>query len=398
MADQEIREDEVHSFLGMSDEELREVDPNTLGQQAQSVEGDTEQQGDEEGGAAEGTTNDSGEDANDEQDEQDGSDAADAQGSDAGDAGEPDSEDAGDVVEGEGQDQPVTEQQKPEDKPKEDSGIDYKAEYEKLLAPFKANCRDMTVESVEDAKALMQMGANYNKKMAALKPSLKILKLLENNGLLSEEKLSYLIDLDKKDPAAISKLVKDSGMDPLDMSTDDKVEYTPKKYAVDDAEIELDTVLDELQGTPTYTRTLDVVSNKWDGPSKQVIANSPQILKVINNHMQSGIYDLIQTEVERERMFGRLNGLSDIEAYRQVGDAIQARGGFDHLGRQGQQTQTPPKVITPKPKVAEDDKLKDKRRAASSTKPAGPSKTVAEFNPLALSDEEFSKQVNSKFL
>ena len=398
MSEQNLKEDEIHSFLGMSDEELSEVDPNTLGRQAQSVEGDTEHQEGEDASAAEGATNDSGEDANDEQDGQDGSDAADAQGSDTGDAGEPGSEGEGNLDEGEGQDLLVTDQAKPEDKPKEDSGIDYKAEYEKLLSPFKANGRDMTVESVEDAKALMQMGANYNKKMAALKPSLKILKLLENNGLLSEEKLSYLIDLDKKDPAAISKLVKDSGMDPLDMSTDDKVEYTPKKYAVDDAEIELDTVLDELQGTPTYTRTLDVVSNKWDGPSKQVIANSPQILKVINNHMQSGIYDLIQTEVERERVFGRLNGLSDIEAYRQVGDKIQARGGFDHLGRQGQQTQPAPKIVTPKPKVADDDKLKDKRRAASSTKPAGPTQAVATFNPLALSDEEFSKQMNPKFL
>jgi hypothetical protein len=54
-------------------------------------------------------------------------------------------------------------------------------------------------------------------------------------------------------------------------------------------------------------------------------------------------------------------------------------------------------VVTPKPKV-EDDKLKDKRRAASSTKPAAPTSTPKDFNPLAMSDEEFNKLVNKQFL
>ena len=277
-----------------------------------------------------------------------------------------------------------------------DSKVDYQAEYTKIFAPFKANGKEIAVSNADDAISLMQMGANYNKKMAALKPNLKLMKMLENSGLLSEEKISYLIDLGKQDPAAISKLVKDSGLDHMDLDTEKANEYKPKTYTVDDREMELDAVLDEIQGTPTYNRTLDIVSTKWDGPSKQVIAGSPQLLKVINNHMQSGIYDIIHKEVESERMFGRLNGLSDIEAYRQVGDVIQSRGGFDRLGHQGQQV-PPPTVIVPKPKI-EDDKLRDKKRAASSTKPAGSSSLPVGFNPLAMSDEEFSKQVNSKFL
>jgi hypothetical protein len=274
--------------------------------------------------------------------------------------------------------------------------IDYKAQYEKLLAPFKANGKEMQVTSVEDAQTLMQMGANYNKKMAALKPNLKLMKLLENNGLLSEEKIGFLIDLEKKNPEAINKLIKDSGMDPMDLDAEKASGYKPNTYTVDDREMELDAVLDELQGTPAYNRTLEVVSTKWDASSKQVIASSPQLLKVINNHMQNGIYDTIAKEVESERMFGRLNGLSDIEAYRQVGDAIQARGGFNSVGHP-EKTVTQPVVVTPKPKI-EDDKLNDKRRAASSTKPAGSSNVPKEYNPLSMSDEEFSKTVNAKYL
>lgn len=293
--------------------------------------------------------------------------------------------------------------QKPEVAAQDESAIDYKKEYEKLLAPFVANGKEIKVNTVADAVSLMQMGANYNKKMAALKPNLKLLKLLESNGLLSEERVGFLIDLEKKNPDAINKLIKESGIDPMDLDAEKADDYKPTVRTVDDKELELDAVLEEIQDTPSYSKTIQVVGKEWDAASKQTVANSPSILKIINNHMQSGVYDVIQEEMERERMFGRLQGLSDIEAYRQVGDAIQARNGFAHLNvnanGQGQQTSTNPRVVQPKPKNGNEEKLKEKRRAASTAKPTGSNPKVAgDFNPLALSDEEFSKLVKSNFL
>jgi hypothetical protein len=279
---------------------------------------------------------------------------------------------------------------------KEPPAVDYEAEYKRLIAPFKANGRDVDVKSVDDAIALMQMGANYNKKMAALKPNLKLMKLLQNNNLLSEEKLAYLIDLGNKDPNAINKLVKESGIDPMDIDAAKASEYKPKIHTVDDREIDLDTVLDELQDSPSYNRTLEIVSQKWDGASKQVVAGMPELLRVINSHVESGIYDLISKEVEGERMFGRLKGLSDIDAYRQVGDAMQLKGRFNNLGRT-QNKAAPEVVVQPKPKKVEDESLKDKRRAASSTKPVVTAAAAKDFNPLSLSDAEFSKLSDPRF-
>jgi hypothetical protein len=268
-----------------------------------------------------------------------------------------------------------------------------------MLAPFKANGKEVAVNSVDDAIALMQMGANYNKKMAALKPNLMLLKLLESNGLLSEEKISYLIDLTKKDPGAINKLVKDSGLDPLELDADKAAGYKPTVRKIDEREVELDAVLDEIQTTPSYQRTIEIVSKEWDGPSKQVIADSPGLLRLINQHVQAGIYDLINTEVERERMFGRLQGLSDLQAYKQVGDAVQARGGFDHLGQapQGQPNTPKPAVVVPNTLKEEEERLKDKKRAASSPKPAAATTTPKDFNPLSMSDAEFSKLAQSRY-
>lgn len=279
-----------------------------------------------------------------------------------------------------------------------ESAVDYKSEYEKLTAPFVANGREIRVKTVDDAISLMQMGANYNKKMAALKPNLKLLRLLENNNLLSEEKINFLIDLDKKTPGAVNKLITESGLDPLDLGANKDADYKPTARTVDDREIELDEVLGDLSTTPTYKRTIDIVSAEWDTASKRAVAEAPQLLRVINDHVRTGVYDLIKAEVESERMFGRLQGISDIEAYRQVGDAINARGGFAHLNAQGQQTQQQKQVVAPKPKQANDEKLNEKRRAAAAAKPAATTpKPAKEFNPLALSDEEFAKAASRSF-
>jgi hypothetical protein len=229
-----------------------------------------------------------------------------------------------------------------------------------------------------------------------LKPHLRMVKMLEKHGLLDENKLSYLIDLSAQNPQAIAKLVKDSGVDPLEMDMTTADSYKPKTRTVDDKEIELDAVLEEVKESSNYKRMIDVVASQWDASSQQTIADTPQILKIISSHMDSGVFDLIQQEMEKERMFGRLDGLSDIEAYRKVGDALHARGSFDFLAKKQQSPQRT--VSVAKPAQVQDDKLKDKKRAAAPVKSATVSQVKSDFNPLALSDEEFAKLAKPSFL
>jgi len=147
--------------------------------------------------------------------------------------------------------------------------VNYKQEYEKLLAPFKANGRQIQVDNVDDAITLMRMGANYNKKMAALKPNLKLIKMLEHNDLLDETKLSYLIDASKHDPGAITKLLKDANMDPLEIDTETS-EYQPKDHQVNDSQFELDQILDDIKDNDSFPKTIDAISNQWDAKSKEI--------------------------------------------------------------------------------------------------------------------------------
>lgn len=274
--------------------------------------------------------------------------------------------------------------------------VDYKSQVDALLAPFKANGREMKVESVDEARQLMSMGANYNKKMQGMKPHLSTLRMLEN-AKIGQNELNFLIDLHRRDPVAINKLVQESGIDPMDLSADKAAGYVPNNHRPADSEVELNLVLEELKDSPTFERTVSLVTDKFDPKSKQAVAQAPAVLKVLNNHVESGIYDLVQTEVDRQRMFGQLSGLSDLEAYRQVGDAMNAEGKFAHLvaGQPQQGQQTPPAAIVPppNPKKAEDEsKRNDAKRAVAPTRSTAASGAgKADFNPLSMSDEEFAK-------
>ncbi len=265
--------------------------------------------------------------------------------------------------------------------------VDYKVEYEKLLTPFNANGREMKVKNVDDAINLMKMGANYHKKMVGLKPSLKILKLLENNDLLDPTKINYLIDLHAKNPEAITKLLKDSNIDPLEVDLKKDTTYTPQTRTVSDTEIDLDAVLDDIKSTPTYAQTLNVITEQWDEASRGIISKNPHIIGLINEHISDGTYEKVTGAVNYERSLGRLQGISDLEAYKQIGDAMFAAA---------------PKPTVPTPKAPEtpqvtqqskekEQKRKERKRAASSTPTAKSTPDSTPFNPLSLSDEEFEK-------
>lgn len=287
-----------------------------------------------------------------------------------------------------------------EDKTKTEAPVvNFEEEYKKLLAPIKANGRDLQVNSIEEARTLMSMGAGFNKKMQALKPHLATVRMLENAGI-NQEQLNFLIDVHKKDPAAINKLVKESGIDPIDLSPEKADNYRPGNHRPADNEIVLDEVINDIRDTPSYARTLDIVANKMDPQSKSIVASNPQVIKAINDHVQSGIYDLVMAEVDRQRMFNGLSGLSDLEAYRQVGDAMHASGKFAHLenpagqpGNQGQQANPAQVVATSNPKKADDSKREAQKRAVAPVKGtvSGGKAVSPDFNPLSMSDEDFAK-------
>ncbi len=279
----------------------------------------------------------------------------------------------------------------------ETAPVDYKAFHDQVMAPFQANGKAIQLRSVDEAIQLMQQGANYTRKMQAIAPHRKVLMMLENNGLLDESKLSRLIDLEKKNPDAIRALVKEAGIDPLDIDVQGESTYTPGNHAVPDEAVAFQTTLDEVSSTPDGQETVRQITASWDPESKAELWKDPSILGTIHQQRISGVYDRVVAEIERQRTIGAIPAnVSLLNAYRVIGERMTQVGAFQDLVAAQQAAQRPAVqhpvatrvASTAKPVVANSGKVS----AAAPTRTAAPRRAEAFINPLALSDDEFMKQ------
>ena len=267
--------------------------------------------------------------------------------------------------------------------------VDYKAGYEQIMAPFKANGKTMQVKSVEEAIQLMQMGANYTRKMQELQPHRKTLLMLENNGLLDEGKLSFLIDLDKKNPEAIKKLLQDAKIDPLDVDLEKESTYQEGNHKVSDEEAQFRLVLDELNSNPVGRETLQTINSTWDQASKEVLWKQPEVMNTIYQQRENGVYARITAEIDRRRTLGVIQvGVPFLEAYRVVGDELHKAGAFNDLFKPKATAAAPvaTRAAMPKPTGL------DPKAEAAAVHRGSPSKTTSPLEAMQkASDDEFLK-------
>ena len=265
--------------------------------------------------------------------------------------------------------------------------IDYKKFYEKIMTPFKANGKLITLKTPEEAIQLMQMGANYTRKMQAIAPYKKTLLMLENNGLLDEDKLSFLIDLDKKNPEAIKKLIKDAGIDPMDIDTSTEPQYKEGSHKVSNEEAAFMTVLDDLKQSQDGMQTIKEINSNWDDASKNILWSSPDIMRTIHQQRENGVYQLIVDEMERQRTLGNISPETPfLVAYKQIGDALVAN-----------KQKAVPQPVAVKAKTVKTSTVKNNEKAKAAapnrTTPSAPKRFI---NPLAMSDEDFLKQMKDR--
>lgn len=279
------------------------------------------------------------------------------------------------------------------------ASVDYESFYKEVMKPIKANGKTVEVRTPEEAIQLMQMGANYTRKMQDIAPHRKTLLMLENNGLLDPDKLSYLIDLDKKNPEAIKKLIKDSGLDPMDFDPNEQVQYQKGNHTVTDEEANFRSNLDDLKSTPEGLETLRTINDSWDQASKEVMWANPDVMNVIHQQRSNGIYDRIAGEVERQRTLGKIPAnVSFLQAYKTIGDVMQANNAFADLTPAGSKPETTTKqpLETKAAKPKDQVKNNEKAEAATQTRPTSTQKASQTKNPLAVSDEEFMKQFENR--
>ena len=270
----------------------------------------------------------------------------------------------------------------------ETTEFNYESAYKKVSGPFKANGVDMQVTDPNDIVRLMQMGANYQKKMSQLKPNLKLIKMLENNDLLNEQKLNNLIDLSKKNPKAITKLVNESAIDPLEIDKEAPIDYEPTNYSISDKEYNLDRVLDDIKDSVTFDKTINILTKEWDMESRSLISDQPEIISIVNEHMSNGIFDQVHAKMQQEKILGKLKDIPDVEAYRQTAELM-----FKNKALVPQSSKsTASSKVSSKPVTEADVERDKKRKAAAPVKQTTTKKAPTDEDFLGLSDEDFMKK------
>ena len=283
-------------------------------------------------------------------------------------------------------------QEESKQEPEKTTTINYEEFYKKVMTPFKANGKTISLQSPEEAIQLMQMGANYTRKMQAIAPYKKTLIMLENNGLLDEKKLSFYIDLDKKDPEAIKKFIKDAGIDPMEIDTTTEPKDTEGSHRVSDEEANFVTVLDDLNQSQEGKQTIQEINSTWDEASKEFLWKDPEIMHTIHQQRESGIYKTIADEVNRRKTIGSIpQNVPFLVAYKQVGDALVAQQ------QKAAQTIKPAAPVAVKAKVNKPVVKNTAKAKAAATVRTSTNRTVEKFiNPLEMSDDEFLEKFKDR--
>ena len=270
----------------------------------------------------------------------------------------------------------VTKETAPKQEVKEE---DLKAIHAAIFKPFKANGKEITPKTAEDVISLMQMGANYTKKMQLMAPLKKAVESL-NKASIGEEDLNFLIDVHKGDKEAIKKLLEKHEVDPLDLDME-STNYVPKNNIASDEDVEFTDVIQDIQSS--LPKIQEILSKQWDSKSKNLLLKDPTLMKALHEEIEMGRFDEVQNRLETERTFGRYKGKSDIEAYIDVVTKMVAE--------QAKSTETKPNKATQDNKGSTKP-IPDKTKAAPvRTKGGNQGSTLTVKDILSMPEEEFNK-------
>ena len=382
-----------NNYENLTDEEFLSIEDPSMSEPIEEAAGDETDSTTEDGSD---TTDVENVEPDDTEDDSDADDDGDTHIDDTDDEADGESDDDSD--EDDDQASNDTNTQDAEDDTEDATDFDFESGYKEIMAPIRANDKDVTIDSVEDMRRLASKGLGFSEKMRVLRPHLKIIKSLSDNDLLDQEKLNHLIDLSKGDESAITKLMADKDVDPLDIKTQEAGDYKPNNYEVSDSSFNLDQAIEDIKGTESFERSMTVMGEQWDSDSRTKIQENPEIVGIINDHIQSGVFDAVKGFVDKEQALGRLTGLPDVEAYYRGAQMLQESGALVN-GNQGEQkadSSSDPKKEDPlKREAKKQNKAKAKTRAnkkaaslSRSSKSGKKSKDTYEH----LSDEDFLKE------
>ena len=107
------------------------------------------------------------------------------------------------------------------------------------------------------------------------------------------------------------------------------------------------------------------------------------MFKVLTEQKESGLYDKIANTIEYERMTGKLEGVSYIEAYASIEERLLSE---ERAKSNSQAEKKKEKFVAPRPTSKKRTDNSTKKKAATTS--ASAKRVQEKVNPLTMSDEE----------
>ena len=181
---------------------------------------------------------------------------------------------------------------------------------------FKANGKEYSFtpeEMMEQFPKIFGQAMDYTKKTQALKPWRKTIDAIES-ARLGHDDINLMIDVFKGDKNAIAELIKRTGVDTLDLDTENS-KYVPKDYGRDDTALAIKDIVDEISADKEYEITHRILSKEWDEKSFSELTKDPELIRLLHVDVKSGMYDKVQPIAEKMKVFDR-GRQSDLDYYK----------------------------------------------------------------------------------
>lgn len=244
---------------------------------------------------------------------------------------------------------------------------------------------------------------DYTRKMQQIKPWRQTIDAIEQ-AKLSHDDVSLMIDVLKGDKAAIAAVLKRTGVDTLELDTDDS-KYVPKSYGRDESTLAIKDIVDEISQDQEYAVTSRIIDREWDEGSWREMSKDPALIKALHIDVKSGVYNKVQPIAEKMKLYegGRR---SDLDYYKLAAQEYYKELAAQEAYTRGVQEAKQEKVVQQERKVVEVKQKEVQRKAteqaAAKRKAAAPTK-VGTSKPSSVIDyldddeeafEEWYKNLN----
>lgn len=195
---------------------------------------------------------------------------------------------------------------------------------------FRANGKDYEFSSeeiVDQFPKIFGQAMDYTKKMQTIKPWRKTIDAIESANL-NHNDINLMIDVLKGDKEAITEVLKRTGVDTLELDTENASSYVAKDYGRDDSALAIKDIVDDISRDAEYATTHNILSKEWDDKSWDTITKNPEMIRLLHTDVKSGMYQTLLPLVEKLKVYdgGRK---SDLDYYKEA-----AQQHFDRIAKQ----------------------------------------------------------------